>query len=45
MAFEAVNVAIFEHLQSKIDEDSQVREELKGILQVLEKEGMLLDSG
>ena len=40
MAFEAVNVAIFEHLQSKIDEDSQVREELKGILHVLEKEGI-----
>jgi len=34
-----VDPAIFEYLQSKIDEDSQVREELKNILQVLEKQG------
>jgi len=34
-----VNPAIFEHLQAKIDEDSEVREGLKTILQVLEKQG------
>jgi len=38
-AFGMVNPAIFEHLQSKIDEDSMVREGLKTILQVLEKQG------
>ncbi|MCJ1418458.1 hypothetical protein MMC32_004806 [Xylographa parallela] len=36
--FGMVNPAIFEDLQIKIDEDSQVREELKNILQVLEKQ-------
>lgn len=34
-----VNPAIFEHLQAKIDEDSHVREELRNILQNLEKQG------
>lgn len=34
-----VNPAIFEHLQTKIDEDSSVREELRNILQNLEKQG------
>ena len=34
-----VNPAIFETLQAKIDEDAQVREELRNILQVLEKQG------
>jgi hypothetical protein len=34
-----VNPAIFEHLQAKIDEDSLVREELRTILQNLEKQG------
>jgi hypothetical protein len=38
-AFGMVDPAIFEYLQSKIDEDSHVREELKNILQVLEKQG------
>ncbi|MCJ1287393.1 hypothetical protein MMC26_006742 [Xylographa opegraphella] len=38
-SFGMVNPAIFEDLQTKIDEDSQVREELKNILQVLEKQG------
>ena len=39
--FGMVNPAIFEHLQTKIDEDAQVREELKSILQVLEKQGLI----
>lgn len=34
-----VDPAIFEHLQAKIDEDSTVREELRKILQTLEKQG------
>jgi hypothetical protein len=34
-----VNPAIFEHLQAKIDEELNVREELRNILQVLEKQG------
>ena len=38
-AFGMVNPAIFEHLQTKIDEDSEVREGLKTILQDLEKQG------
>ena len=38
-SFGMINPAIFEHLQTKIDEDSQVREEIKNILQVLEKQG------
>ncbi|MCJ1476966.1 hypothetical protein MMC13_005636 [Lambiella insularis] len=38
-SFDMVDPAIFEHLQTKIDEDSQIREELRSILQVLEKEG------
>ncbi|MCJ1365531.1 hypothetical protein MMC16_004654 [Acarospora aff. strigata] len=38
-SFGMVNPAIFEHLQAKIDEDAQVREELKNILQTLEKQG------
>ena len=42
--FGMVNPAIFEDLQIKIDEDSQVREELKNILQVLEKQGNSLPS-
>jgi tRNA(Phe) wybutosine-synthesizing methylase Tyw3 len=35
-----VNPAIFEHLQAKIDEDSSVREELRNLLQTLEKQGV-----
>ena len=38
-SFGMVDPAIFEDLQTKIDEDSQVREELKSILSVLEKQG------
>ena len=32
--------AIFEHLQAKLDEDSQVREELRNIVQVMERQGI-----
>lgn len=32
--------AIFEHLQVKLDEDSQVREELRNIVQVMERQGV-----
>lgn len=39
-SFDLVDPAIFEHLQAKIDEDSSAREELKNILQTLEKQGM-----
>lgn len=35
-----VDPAIFEHLQAKIDEDSSVREEVRNILHVLEKQGV-----
>ena len=38
-SFGMVNPAIFEHLQAKIDEDAHVREELRNILQTLEKQG------
>jgi hypothetical protein len=34
-----VDPAIFEYLQSKIDEDIEIREQLKSILQDLEKHG------
>lgn len=34
-----VNPAIFDHLQAKIDEDAQAREELRKFLQDLEKQG------
>ncbi|KAI9873384.1 MAG: hypothetical protein M1830_000474, partial [Pleopsidium flavum] len=37
-SFGMVNPAIFEHLQAKIDEDAQVREELRNILQILERQ-------
>lgn len=33
-----VDPAIFKHLQTKIDEDSAIREELRNILQDLEKQ-------
>ena len=32
--------AIFEYLQVKLDEDSQVREELRNIVQVMERQGV-----
>ena len=35
-----IDPEIFKHLQSKIDEDIKVREELKDILQDLEKQGL-----
>lgn len=38
-----VDPAIFEHLQTKIDEDSKVREELRNKLQDLEKQGSFLE--
>ena len=31
---------IFEHLQVKLDEDAQVREELRNIVQVMERQGV-----
>ena len=34
------NSAIFEHLQVKLDEDSQVREELRNTVQVMERQGV-----
>ena len=34
------NSAIFEHLQSKLDEDGQVREELRTIVQAMERQGI-----
>ena len=37
--FGMVDPAIFEDLQAKIDEDTQVRDELRNILQTLEKQG------
>ena len=43
-AFGMVNPAIFENLQTKIDEDAQIREELRNILTVLEKQGRLESS-
>ncbi|KAI9684719.1 MAG: hypothetical protein M1829_000094 [Trizodia sp. TS-e1964] len=39
-----VDPAIFERLQSKIDEDTHVREELRGILQILERQGRATQS-
>lgn len=32
--------AIFEHLQAKLDEDAQVREELRNIVQAMERQGI-----
>lgn len=32
--------AIFEHLQLKLDEDAQVREELRNIVQAMERQGI-----
>ena len=32
--------AIFEHLQTKLDEDAQVREEIRNIVQVMERQGI-----
>jgi hypothetical protein len=43
--FGMVNPAIFEYLQKKIDEDTDVREKLKTIIQDLEKQGRPLGSG
>ena len=40
-AFGMVSPAIFEHLQTKIDEDTQIREDLRNILTALEKQGWL----
>lgn len=39
-----VDPAIFDYLQSKIDEDTQVRDQVKVILQDLEKQGTEDDS-
>ncbi|KAI9883532.1 MAG: hypothetical protein M1823_004696 [Watsoniomyces obsoletus] len=43
-ASEMVNPAIFEHLQTKIDEDSQAREEIRGILQTLDRQSRTTQS-
>ncbi|KAL9116575.1 MAG: hypothetical protein Q9187_006899 [Circinaria calcarea] len=43
-AFGMVNPVIFEHLQTKIDEDTQIREELRNILTALEKQGRTAQS-
>lgn len=37
------NTAIFEDLQKKIDEDTEVRDQLREILHVLDKQGRLKD--
>lgn len=34
-----INPEIFEHLQTKLDEDAQVREELRNIVQSMERQG------
>lgn len=34
-----VDPAVFEHLQVKIDEDSQLRQEIRNVVQVLERQG------
>ena len=36
-----VDPAIFEQLQTKIDEDNRVREELRNVVQALEKQGQI----
>ena len=38
-ANDMVDPSIFEHLQSKIDQDATVREELRDTVQTLEKQG------
>jgi len=43
-SFGMVDPAIFEHLQSKIDEDARVREELRNFLQELERQGRATQS-
>lgn len=35
-----IDRTLFEHLQAKIDEDNSVREELRNLLQSLEKQGI-----
>lgn len=35
-----IDPAIFEHLQAKLDEDAQVREELRNIVQAMERQGI-----
>lgn len=39
-----VNPAIFEHLQTKLDEDAQVREELRNIVQSMERRDRMTTS-
>jgi len=34
-----VDPMLFEHLQAKIDEDSQLRQELRDVVQILERQG------
>lgn len=39
-----VNPAIFEHLQTKLDEDAQVREEIRNIVQSMERQDRITSS-
>lgn len=39
-----VDPQIFEHLQAKIDEDAQVRDQIRAILQTLERQGRTVHS-
>ncbi len=39
-----VDPRIFEDLQTKIDEDAQVREQIRTILQTLERQGRIVQS-
>lgn len=39
-----VDPRIFEHLQAKIDEDAQVRDQIRAILQILERQGRAVQS-
>ena len=40
-----IDPAIFEQLQSNIDDDSQLREEVRNILQKRERQGMCISLG
>lgn len=37
-----VSPAVFEHLQAKLDEDAQVREEIRTMVQSMERQGKAL---
>jgi hypothetical protein len=44
MDADMVDARIFQDLQQKIDEDANVREQIKGVLQTLERQGRLAQS-